>query len=238
MKSFYDHLIDQGDLPLNYTPAGNLNLKEAFQVYRRGYQSRLTEILGDTFELVWKVLGDDLFFKLTSEFIKKNPSESYNLSNYSGAFIIFIGSHKLSQEFPFLKDLAQLCWEQKEVFDAPMENGLEGGALLTLISDEDGRAAFVSSMRILTSQFRIFDIWNALSSDSIPPENWEQPQAVVLYRSEYQVLLKQISTKTHLALKEIEMGKELIRSCENLEESELTSLFHFLAKYRLLKKRS
>ncbi|MBK9324100.1 MAG: putative DNA-binding domain-containing protein [Bdellovibrionaceae bacterium] len=236
MKSFYDYLVGEAPQPLDYKPAGTLTLKEAFQVYRQGYHSRLTEVLGDTFELIWKVLGDDLFFEVTSEFIKENPSCSYNLSNYSAGFITFLVNHKLSNEFPFLKDLAQLCWDQKEIFDAPSENGLEGNCLLTLISDEDSSASFVNSVRLRSSQYCIFDIWNALVHDNVAPENWDQPQTVVIYRSEFQVFLKQISIETHRTLKKIEAGETLMNACQNLEERELTSLFHFLAKYRLLKK--
>ena len=55
--------IDPGTGALGIRPAGRLKTAaSALEVYRRAYVARLTEALGDTYEAVWSVLGDDVFF--------------------------------------------------------------------------------------------------------------------------------------------------------------------------------
>ena len=234
MKSFYDCVIGQGPVPENYIPAGKLSLEKAFAVYQHGYVARLTETLGDTFEFVWWVLGDDLFFKICREFIAQTPSETYNLSDYSPRFVEFLQSHQASDEFPFLKDLAQLGWLQKEVFHRPMEKGLAGEELLSLLTDEKAEARFCVHFELFHSEYCLFDLWKALKDEANPPANWRVPQWMALYKADNQVFVKQVSHEQHQALSRLQGGESLMSACENLAEAELTELFHFLAKNALL----
>ena len=52
-------------------PVGSLNQKQVLQVYTNDYYARLTEALGESFEAIWAVLGDEEFFKVCHEYIKK-----------------------------------------------------------------------------------------------------------------------------------------------------------------------
>ncbi|MFX5734457.1 DNA-binding domain-containing protein, partial [Acinetobacter baumannii] len=83
--------------------------------YRRGYRARLTEALGETYEAVWRVLGDEEFFSATRSFIAEEPSRSYNLSDYGQRFPDFL-SARYQQEAGFLGHLAHLEWAFKSCF--------------------------------------------------------------------------------------------------------------------------
>lgn len=234
MKSFYECLIGKGPVPDAYRPAGKLSLEAAFAVYQNAYIARLTETLGDTFEDVWKVLGDELFLETCKDFIRTHPSENYNLSDYSVHFSDFLRIHPVTEEFPFLPDLAFMGWIQKETFNAPMSEGLAGEQLLAVLSEQDGKAQFVEHFRLLKSEFSLFDIWKALTTNSPPPEPWDRPQFLAFYKVDHQVYVKQLMADTYQALEEIAAGKPLLQACENLQEKDLTELFHFLAKNALI----
>ena len=106
--------------------AGTLKMQEAVEVYSSGYPARLFEVLGETFETVWKVLGDEDFQFLCIAYIEGHPSRSRNLSDYGESFSDFIEGH-LPQEVPrgLLADLARFEWAFKECFHSPYENAAE-----------------------------------------------------------------------------------------------------------------
>src|SRR5688572_29447575 len=58
-------------------PGGSLDVKGALGVYQNGYPARLTEQLGETFEAVWWVLGDEDFLTVCRTYIAENGSQSY-----------------------------------------------------------------------------------------------------------------------------------------------------------------
>lgn len=232
---FYNCLVGKHSVVTGYKPAGSLSLEGAFAIYQRGYIARLTESLGDTFESVWQVLGDEFFFELCRQFITNHESQTYNLSDYSVKFIDFLISQPVSRELPFLSDLAHLGWLHKEVFHRQTCVGKSGPELMALLENDNPRTQWVDSLELLRSEFCLFDIWKALKDKSAPPCSWAGPHYLAIYKSEQQVYVKQITKRQFQAFEDIRRGQPLMTALENLEEFELSELFHFLAKNQLLK---
>ncbi len=103
--------------------AGSLKKHEAIEVYASGYSARLFEALGETYETVWKVLGDEDFHSLCLAYIERHPSKSRNLSDYGENFSEFIKS-QLPKEVAgrLLVDLARFEWVFKDCFHSPYES--------------------------------------------------------------------------------------------------------------------
>ena len=99
--------------------------KRALLVYQDGYRARLTEALGETFEACWWVLGDDTFFALCASFVRAHPSLDYNLNSYGREFPEYLYNHKLSEEIPFLFDLASFEWSFKKLFECKQHTSLK-----------------------------------------------------------------------------------------------------------------
>lgn len=93
-------------------PAGSLkNSKDAMAVYQRAYRARQTEALGETFDAVWSILGDDAFFVVAEKYTQRYPSQSYNLSSFGDQFSNFLKNEtQLYEEIPFLYELADFEW--------------------------------------------------------------------------------------------------------------------------------
>lgn len=234
MKSVFDYVTGAiGEMPEGFRPAGKLSEEGAFAIYQRAFIVRLTDMLGETYENVWKVLGDADFFKVAEDFIRATPSESYNLSDYSDKFINFLRTHELSKEFFFLPDLARIGWLKKVLFDVALEQGLSGPEVLQLLEDNEP-AQFVPSMRMFKSEFAVHDLWSALSIDAEAPDDWQEPQFLILYKSENQIYLKPMNRLSFETLEAMASGQGLLTACEKLEEADLTSLFQFLAQHKLL----
>lgn len=232
---FYNVVIGQEKAPATgYKAAGQINIEEGFAVYQQGYIARLTETLGDTYESVWRVLGDDLFFETCREFISANPSQSYNLSDYSVKFIDFMISHPATEDFPFLPDLAHLGWLHKEVFHSADDIGLSGEELISHLSKDGSGLKLVNNFKVLHSNYRLFDIWNALRKEAPLPENWQRPQYLAIYKMDQQVYLREISTAENGFFEDLLSGAEVLNACEQLSPQEITSLFEFLGRARCL----
>ncbi len=120
---------EQGPYPLQllnaFHPGGTLTADHALEVYSRGHVARLTEALGETFEAVWWVAGDEAFFRLAKNFILAHPSTFYNLSSYGRTFSDYLKKETPFPNLPFLPHLARYEWTFKEMFHTRFVNEVE-----------------------------------------------------------------------------------------------------------------
>ncbi len=114
-----DHESPPSRLVASITPGGSLLSADSLDVYRHGFIVRLTESLGDIYEAVWWVTGDEEFFRLAKMFILSKPSHAYNLSSYGHEFPEFLRIERPLPDLPFLPDLAQFEWLFKDIFHTP-----------------------------------------------------------------------------------------------------------------------
>jgi len=234
-RLFYNIIIGAEKAPADgFTAAGTLTLAEGFEVYQRGYIARLTETLGDTYESVWRVLGDDFFFETCREFISRNASQSYNLSDYSVKFIDFMLSHPATADFPFLPDLAHLGWLHKEIFHGAGDIGLAGEELLSRLSEGSSEIQLTDNFAVLKSTYCLFDIWKALKSESPLPENWQTQQNLAIYKMENQVYVRPISNAETDFFENVQAGMDILEACEKMAPQEISALFEFLGSARCL----
>lgn len=220
--------------PKDYKAAGSLSPEGGFAVYQRGYIARLTETLGDTYESVWRVLGDDLFFQTCRDFIKSNASQSYNLSDYSVKFVDYLLSHPATSDFPFLPDLAHLGWLHKEIFHSAGDIGLAGEELMSRLSAGASDVQLTGNFQVLKSNYHLLDIWKALQNDEALPEGWQIPQNVALYKMENQVCLRDISPAETVFFENLQAAMNILDACEHMQPQEITALFQFLGIARCL----
>ncbi|MDO8494631.1 MAG: DNA-binding domain-containing protein [Deltaproteobacteria bacterium] len=150
-------------------PGGTLPGPAAvLKVHREGYFARLTEQLGETYEAVWSVLGDQKFFQLCREYIRKHPSIFYNLSDYGAEFPLFLEKQKEAKKFPFLPDLALFEWGFKEVF-----HGAEP--------------------LVFTSEYQILPIWRRRAEKEQTIEDCKGPCRLLLRYHEEEVFVQELT---------------------------------------------
>ncbi len=105
--SAVNQILPSEELLAEIIPIGDLSILETIRIYRTDYVARLSEVLGELFETVWMILGDEDFKQVCEEYIQSHPSSFQNLAHYGEQFPSFLGDHALSQDFPFLAEVAQ-----------------------------------------------------------------------------------------------------------------------------------
>ncbi|MDA0737998.1 MAG: DNA-binding domain-containing protein [Nitrospirae bacterium] len=181
-----------GDLLL---PGGTLTTPGALNVYADGVVARLTEALGETFEAIWWVCGDDDFFQFAKYYIQTHPSSTYNLSNYGEEFPDVLDRMAPFPDLPFLGDLARYEWLFKFLFHTKPHESVSPDSLQSLSEDATIRFHFGSAMRLFTSPYAIYDLWKLRGTehDGKPPTEWDHSQSLVLYKKDKQIFIREVS---------------------------------------------
>jgi hypothetical protein len=228
-QSFFDRLVVGAETPTSFVPAGTLTAEEAFYVYSQGYIARLTEALGETYESIWRFLGDENFFDLCETYIQQNPSKFYNLSAYGENFPEFVAS----DNFPFLQDLARFNWLHQSLFHQKTETGMTGEQLQAVLQ-ESSRLSFVSSFCFFKTEWNVFEIWQALKNEQEPlPEKISQ--TLCLYKQDDQVYVQVFRGEAHAPLLALQQNQKLSEAFSQSDTVVVTELFAFFSDTQIIK---
>lgn len=216
------------------TGGGKLAPVGAVGVYRRAYPARLTEALGETYERVWRVLGDDDFFAVCAAFIPTRPSASYNLSDYGADFPGFLESRPELAHAPFIGDLARLEWAFKELFHARDVAGLPP-AELARAATPASRLVFAEATAVLALGHRVHAVWTRDLADDSPlePETWRGREDLFLYKKDGRVYSRLLTPGEAAALTALRAGRtldEALAGAEGLDADAVSALFRDLAE--------
>lgn len=217
-------------------PAGKLSLEQALQVYHRGYITRLTEALGETFEAAVWVLGDDLFRETSRKYIASQPSVSYNLSDYGHNFPEYLKVSPSGRDIPFLYDLARFEWTFKNMYHTPTPDPLPIEQIQALIHSEDFKVHFIEGMDVFQSPYAIYDIWrqrNVVTSPSAD-NNWKQPESLLIYKKQKKIYVHRIDHIEAQVLMELKDGSSVSEALADfshlLTPEKITQLFQTIMK--------
>ena len=183
-------------------PGGTLTADTALEIYRKGHIVRLTEALGETFEAIWWVAGDEHFFELAKDFLLTHSSTSYNLSDFGKDFPDFLDKRQPFSDLPFLTDLARFEWLFKEVFHLPPHTSLAADQFQQHPLSGNIRLSFGPSIRLFQSPYSVYEVWKLRGStrDSLPEKVWGSPQWLLYYKHQQQVYIKHMSEPEYLLL--------------------------------------
>jgi hypothetical protein len=199
-------------------PGGRLSPDSCLNVYRDGYLARLTSALGETFETVWRVLGDENFFNLSKEYIKNYTSVSYNLSDYGEHFPEFVGIHY--SEYPYLVSLAKFERAFKEVFHSRidpaytfLEEDLKNPENLTLV--------FSESAILLSYPHSVFSLWNARNQNDFVLQSDDllnKPENYLLYKNDLAIYCEILNDNEFRILKSLFAGDTISSAVSELAD--------------------
>lgn len=237
-------------VPLELIPPKKLTDQECMDIYRNGYFARLSEVLGEHFCACWKILGDESFQDICTEYILNHPSSEWNINRYGKAFPAMINSNFATEDYPFIGDLASLEWNKQNLFHKKDDLGLTPEEVQKLGLGETAKIKLVSSMLIGTSIYNIPAIYNsARANEDHFPDNWEDAANWILYKKDYQVYMHEISRAAYLLLTELINGKPLNEALQKFESAnkhtslspdeqneEVKNLFQWLSTQRLIQK--
>lgn len=222
-----------GALAAGVSGGGKLTPEGAVAVYRRAYPARLTEALGETYERVWRVLGDDDFLATSAAFITTERSTSHNLSDYGRTFPEFLESLPELAHAPFIGDLARLEWTFKELFHMGSNDGLPADELAR-IATPSAVFSFGPATALLSLRHRVHAVWTRDLEDdtALDPESWRGHEDLFLYKKDGRVFTRALTPAEAAALTALRAGRPLdaaLAGAAGLDAGAVSALFRDLA---------
>lgn len=131
--------LKRGELEQVVRRSRNLTAEQRLGIYANAYYARLLECLRESFPVLVRAMGREVFDEFAFEYLQRHPSRSYTLGHLGDRFADFLNETRPDRPtdgspapvgWPdFLIDLARLEWTIEQVFDGP---GVEGRRLLTV----------------------------------------------------------------------------------------------------------
>ena len=122
------------------TRSSKVSARDRLAIYANAYYARLIECLGESFPVLKRTLGEDVFNGFAFGYLQQYPSRTYTLNRLGDGFARYLdetrpdraeqlpANEKPAVDWPdFLIDLATLEWTIEQVFDGP---GVEGRPVL------------------------------------------------------------------------------------------------------------
>jgi len=163
---------------------------ERLHIYRNAYRVRLIEALDETYPVLHRILGDEVFMALGEAFVAALPSVHRSIRWYGRELAQFLASIVPYAEQPILSEIALFEWTLSEVFDAPDAQSLPRSALNAVepAAWTDLKLRFHPSLRRLSLSWNTVAVWQAAGRDETPPqpETVEQPVPWLLWRQDLQ----------------------------------------------------
>jgi uncharacterized protein (UPF0276 family) len=227
------------------TPGGTLSISGAFKVYENDYSARMSEVLGEVYPSLWKIFGDEDFFKLCRVYIKNHPSTSYNLNDYGdkmAEFLLEVGERDLQFKSFFseiftaknLSELANLEWEIHNLFHAPLNQPVSAHGSVQwlegqLDSERESESEFKNELKL--QGYKLFyweksqlSLWKYCqqenTSDTTTPNfDWYlKPQWALIYkRDDHFLRTRELLSFEAKIFEGLELNKNLGNIIEELE---------------------
>lgn len=142
---------------------GGAPLEQRFAVYRNNVYHSLTEALSAAFPVIRRLVGDE-FFKITARtFLDREMPGRPTLIGYGEGFPEFLESFPPAQNLAYLGDVARLELAYLSAYHAADAEALSGEAFAQIPPEalETARITLHPALRLLTSPYPVFDIWQA-----------------------------------------------------------------------------
>ncbi len=181
-----------------------------FEVYRNNTHASILEVLADAFPTVQTLLGERLFTRLGTAFIRNAPSRSNHLLDYGADLAGFIAVSEPLADRPWLADVARLDWARNAAYaaadavpvDPAVLQGLTPEALMEL------RLALLPSAAVIASDWPVHAIWMnaaAVATDGVQPRR----EQVLVARPGMQVETLPLHVAEHALLATLDAGGSL-----------------------------
>ncbi len=189
------------------------DLSSRLGVYTTGYPARIREAVSEAFPAIAIIVGDGSLGAMLERYRPHVATGWCNLNSIGERLPTFLETDRLSEELPFLPDLAQLEWRVFESFHASIGEPADlGFASDWELSDwERARIRFQPGVAIVSSAWPIHDLRAARECErsAIEIELVGRPQSVWVYRQGFEVVTEPLDEFEALATHGLVAGRTL-----------------------------
>ncbi len=190
-------------------------------VYAGMYFFRLLGVLRDDYPDLVKLLGDDHFHNLVTDYLVACPSENPSIRHVGARLADFLAGHDLGQRFFGAADLARLEWARGLAFDAADAPELAADALSAVPAERWGRLRLQlsPSFRIIELDSPAHILWQALERGEERPVLTAEPTEVLVWRRGFKVYHRPAAGEETALLRRVQAGAPFGEICERLAAS-------------------
>lgn len=188
---------------------------DRLDVYAEAYYSRLLEVLESDFGTLKRLVGENIFRGLVVDYLKVHPSRSYTAAELGRELPNFVRGWELSEDLPYLADVAALEWAIVDSFFA-IESGRLDPLELQKVPAEKWPNA---KLKLSPSVVLMHSLWNVSElvhdTQALPTrsENW-----ILIYRNlDLKVRVVRLDRLQHIVLRLLSQSLTLGELCEALE---------------------
>lgn len=202
-KTFSRHISDpavdisrEPENKIVFHPYSQDELQARLAIYRNNYYASLIEVLKDHFPTLLKLVGTDFFNMLCREYIQKMPPASPVLIDYGSGLPEFVEHFSDLNNFPYMADVARLDYLRHQAYYADDAVALrpDDFARYDVASLGNALIELHPSLRLLSSRFAVFSIWESNQDDSDEQVNAHQSETVLVYRHTDEIITCKLET--------------------------------------------
>ncbi len=195
---------------------------QRLDIYANMYFFRLLGVLRDDYPNLAKLLGDDHFHNLVTDYLAACPSDNPSIRHVGGRLADFLAGHDFGRRFPGAADLARLEWARGLAFDAADAGELAAGDLAAVPPERWGalRLALSPSFRIAALDTAAHALWQALERGEERPVMEPAATEVLVWRRGFSVYHRPAGREEAALLRRVQAGAPFGEICERLAASQ------------------
>jgi len=185
-------------------------------VYRNNARENFHKTLAVTYPVVQRLVGELCFRGLARSYMRDFPSRSGNLGHFGAELATLLDICYRDTAFGYLADVARLEWAVAEAETAADALPFDLLHLTGVPADDYAglRFALRAPVRLLSSLFPVFTIWEANQSADVRPVALNKgPEHVLVTRRASGVQLHRLDTGTFAFARSLADGESLADAC-------------------------
>ena len=200
-------------------PYSNLEALARLNIYRNNVLGNFTSVLSSIYEVVFKLVGEKYFEKLSEEFCQKYPSKSGNLDNYGSEFPEFLKKIIRKHKLPYLPDVARLELFFHQAYFTKDAPDFDVKKFQKIAPEDFFNLTFGlhPSCFLLKSKFPIFSIWkNNIEKKSSKKISLNNPEFALIDKAAGAVEIKNLAQEEFIFLQNLSQKKNLFETYKKI----------------------
>jgi len=208
-KSIESHVVKQG----------NISKQLRLNIYKNAYQARLKEVIDNDHQMLGLYLGDDLFDKMATEYVRDFPSNYTSLRQYADRLPAFLSTQPPFSDHPIISELAHFERLLLVAFDAADAAIITRDKLQDICHDDWPNLVFHfhPSVQLAHFNWNTVESWQALKSEQAPEPATEKKSTWLLWRNNERLTeFRSLSEQELMLINMILSGENFSSLCEHL----------------------
>ena len=212
----YRAIVLEEDVPFPPEPRDARVTAARLGVYRNNARENFHKTLAVTYPVVRRLVGELCFRGLARSYMRDFPSRSGDLGRFGAELATLLDIYYRDTAFGYLADVARLEWAVAEAETATDALPFDLLQLANVRADDGAelRLALRSPVRLVSSLFPVFTIWEANQSADVRPVALSKgPEHVLVTRRASGVQLYRLDTGTFAFARSLADGESLADAC-------------------------